>query len=277
MARTIQQIKKEITDAWISDPAIRDKYELDASKTFEEQFSVVSIESILFFVVAASVWTLETLFDIHRNETENALSAMKPHRLKWYRDKTLAFQDGYLLPEDSDVYAVIDEAAKVVKYAAAVEPPDSSKILIKIAGGDALRDKLPEATAAQVKEYLDWIKDAGVRIDLVNLSPDAYKCEVDIYFNAMLLADRVRDTVRAAIVGYIENLPFNGEYSNMSLVDVLQGVDGVVIPELKAAYSKPQSGDFDFELINARRMPVAGYFRAYNDADIVINMIAYDN
>jgi hypothetical protein len=277
MARTIAQIKKEITDVWISDTAIRDKYELDASKTFEQQFSVVSIESILFFVVAASIWTLETLFDIHRRETEDTLSAMKPHCLKWYRNKTLAFQDGYLLPPDSDVYPIIDEAAKVVKYAAAVEPPDSSKILIKIAGGDALRDKLPDATAAQVKEYLRWIKDAGVRIDLVNLSPDAYRCEVDIYYNAMLLADRVRDAVRAAIVGYIENLPFNGEYSNMALIDVLQRVNGVVIPELKAAYSKPAVAGFDYSLINARGIPEAGYFRAYGDADITINMIAYDS
>ncbi|GAB6123089.1 hypothetical protein [Dysgonomonas termitidis] len=277
MARTIQQIKKEMTDAWISDPAIRDKYELDATKTFEEQFSVVSIESILFFVVAASTWTLETLFDIHRREVEDTLSAQKPHRLKWYRNKTLAFQDGYLLPEDSDIYPVIDEAAKVVKYAAAVEPPDSSKILIKIAGGDALRDKLPDATAAQVKEYIDWIKDAGVRIDLVNLSPDAYRCEVDIYYNAMLLADRVRDAVRVAIVGYIENLPFNGEYSNMALVDTLQGVEGVVIPELKAAYSHPGGGAFAFDIINAKLTPVAGYLRAYNESDIVINMIAYDS
>lgn len=265
-----------MTDSYIASAAIRNSYGLDASKTFEEQFSVVSIESVVFFIFATAVWTLERLFDIFRREVDDTLSMKKPHRLKWYRDKTLAFQQDYLLPVDSDIYPVIDEAAKVVKYAAAVETPDSSKLLIKIAGGGALRDKLPDDVAAQVAEYLQWIKDAGTRVDLINRSPDAYRCEIDIYYNAMLLADRVGEAVRQAINGYIENLPFNGEYSNMALVDALQGVEGVVIPELKNSYSRPSAGDFDYELINAKRIPEAGYFRAYDPGDITINMIAYE-
>ncbi|NDV79915.1 hypothetical protein [Dysgonomonas sp. 511] len=205
------------------------------------------------------------------------MQALKPHTLKWYRDKTLAFQDGYLLPADGDTYEVIDPAAQVVKYAAAVEPADSSKLLIKIAGeAGGLRDKLPDDTATQIFNYLQWIKDAGVRIDLVNRSPDAYRCEVDIYYNGMQLADRVKDAVREAINGYIENLPFNGEYSNMALIDALQVVEGVVIAELKSAYSHPSGGDVNFTLINAKRIPDAGYFRAYEDTDIVINMIPYE-
>jgi hypothetical protein len=130
--------------------------------------------------------------------------------------------------------------------------------------------------AEQVRNYLNWIKDAGVRIDLVNLSADAFRCELDIYYNAMLLADRVEQAVRDAINAYIENLPFNGEYSNMALVDALQQVEGVVIPELTASYSKPFTGDFDYSLINAKRISEAGYFRAYDVEDITINMVAYE-
>ncbi|NDW10443.1 hypothetical protein [Dysgonomonas sp. 520] len=276
MARTIAEIKKEITDRFMSFESVKLLYGLDETKTFEQQFSTASIESVLFYCVAACVWTLETLFDLHKNEVTDTISNLKPGRAKWYRNKVLAFQKDYLLPEDSDTYAVIDEAARVVKYCAVVEAQDSSKLQIKIAGGDALRDKLDDATEVQVKAYINWVRYAGVRIELINQSPDKFKCEVDIHYNAMLMVDNVRNAVREAIVGYIENLSFNGEYSNMALTDALQAIDGVVIPELKAAYSKPVHADYDFSLINTKRVPDAGYFRAYNDTDITINMIPYE-
>jgi len=276
MARTISEIKNEMTAAFIANPVIIGKYNLQQGKTFEDQFSSVSLESILFYVVATCAWTLEKLFDIFRKEVDDTLSLRKPHRLKWYRDKTLAFQDNYLLPVDGDVYDMIDEEAKVVKYAAAVETPDSSKLIVKIAGGEP-RDKLSDETAMQVEAYLNWIKDAGVRIDLVNQQPDHFYCVVDIYYNAMQLADRVKKAVHDAIVGYIENLPFNGEYTNMALTDVLQKVEGVVIPELRGAYSFPVIGDYVKEPIHAKKIPVAGYFRAYEDTDINITMIAYEH
>jgi len=277
MSRTILEIKTEITDRFINHPTIQTKYELDTSKTFDEQFSVVSLESIIFYIVAVSIWTIESLFDIFKAEVDTTLSNQKPHRLKWYRDKTLAFQKDYLLPLDSDVYEKIDETAKVVKYAAAVETPDSSRLFIKIAGEtNGLRDKLEDNIATQVFSYLQWIKDAGVRIDLINQSPDSFACEIDIYYNAMLLPDRVEAAVREAINNYIENLPFNGEYSNMALIDILQTVEGVVIPELKESSSKPAVGDYNFNPIEAKRIPDAGYFRAYKDSDIIINMKAYE-
>lgn len=277
MARTIAEIKQEQTDRYIQYPTIRTMYDLKDGKTFEDQFSIVSIESIVFYIVATAIWTLEKLFDIFKVEVETTLSDKKPHRLKWYRDKTLSFQKDHLLAVDSDIYTTIDEAAKVVKYAAAVETPDSSKLFIKIAGeANNLRDKLPDDVEIQVFNYLQWIKDAGVRIDLINQSPDHFKCEIDIHYNAMLLPDRVSDAVRKAITDYIENLPFNGEYSNMALIDALQVVDGVVIPELIESSSKPAIGDYNFAIINAKKIPDAGYLRAYKDTDIKINMIAYE-
>ncbi|MDU1893040.1 MAG: hypothetical protein E6767_20380 [Dysgonomonas sp.] len=274
--RTISDIFNEIGNAYIAVRGVQVLYGLDENKTFAEQFSPVSIESIIFYRVAYIVWTLESLFALFRQEIESLLSTKKPARLPWYKNMLLAFQKDYILPPDTDVYNVIDESAMVVKYAAAVEPSDSSKILIKIAGGDSLRDKLDDETAEQVRAYLRRIKPAGIRIDLVNEHPDAFICEIDIYYDAMLLADRVEESARKAIESYIENLPFNGEYSNVALTDVLQGIEGIIIPELKAAYSRPSHADYKPTLINAKRIPEAGYFRAYESGDITLNMIAYE-
>jgi hypothetical protein len=273
---TIQEIKKQMTDEFIANPKVVEMYGLNTSKSFEEQFSVASIESILFFVAATAMWSMQSIFSLFRADVSAALAADKAHRASWYKTKTLAFQEDTLLPADSDVYQVIEPENQVVKYCSAVDAQDSSKLMIKIAGEQGgLRQPLTNEITAQVTAYLNAVKDAGVRIQLINLAPDYFKAEIDVYYDATLYADRVSDAVKAGVREYIENLPFNGEYSNVGLIDRLQQVEGVIIPELKYSESHPALAGYDFAPINAKKTPEAGYFRVYDDADLTINMIAY--
>ena len=85
--------------------------------------------------------------------------------------------------------------------------------------------------------------------------------------------ERLEADCEAAIKDYIENLPFNGEYTNMALVDVLQQIDGVKIAEFRNASSAKASDPGAFSGINAKVVPAAGYFKADN---IQLNMIAYE-
>ena len=55
MARTIQEIRRSISEAFIADPTIQAGYKLAPGKTFEEQFSKVSLEAILFWVFASAI------------------------------------------------------------------------------------------------------------------------------------------------------------------------------------------------------------------------------
>lgn len=68
MPRSISDIRREIAAAYIADPTVQRSYKLDPRKTYDEQFSKVSLESILFWAFASAVWTLEALFDKHRTE-----------------------------------------------------------------------------------------------------------------------------------------------------------------------------------------------------------------
>ena len=54
MARTIAEIKKEMTDAYISNSIIRDIYGITGDADFDSVFSPVSIESTLFYIFAAT-------------------------------------------------------------------------------------------------------------------------------------------------------------------------------------------------------------------------------
>lgn len=287
MAQKIADIKKEITDYFIQNETVIALYGLDTSKTFEDQFSKVSLESILFYVVAVAIWSLQVLFDTHKAEMTALIAEKKPHRLKWYRDKTLSFQYGRDLIDDNDLYDntdVTDEQIaleRVVKYAAAVE--QAGVVIVKVATastpstGSGSGDRVPldgdqeEALTAYLKE----IKDAGVKLSLVNEEANTFTATLDIYYDPMVLNASLNslanggNPVREAIADFIANLPFNGEYRNSALVDRLQSVEGVVIPELHASA-------IDGAAILAKANPASGYMKVYNEVDLVLNAIAYD-
>ena len=280
MARTIDVIKEEITTSFMSSEAAASLYGFTVGDNFAAHFSKVSVESVLFYVVASSIWVLEKMMDSHRADVDERIAVALPHRPVWYRNKALAFMQGCTLSGDTDSYdttGMTDEeisAALPVKWAAAVESADASILTIKVAGEEGgVRCRLDEATAAQLLAYLGEIKDAGVRISLVNKDPDTYNCEVDVYYDPMLAPSTVEAACRAAIRTYITNLPFNGEYTNMSLVDALQLVEGVKVVEFGGATTTPSGVSGVSIPINGRYTPISGYFMT---AQVTINMVAYE-
>jgi len=284
MARTIAQIKTEITTTFMADANLALQYGFTVGASFDDEFSKVSLESILFFIVASAIWTLETLFDVHVSELNTLIDTKKPHRLKWYRDKALAFQYGRSLAQDQDTYDTVVESEKVVKYASAQEY--GGRVYVKVATGDSEKTPLPSAQETALVAYMADVKDAGVTIVVANKAADHYSSNIDIYYDPMVLnADGMslatgEPIVRNTILDYVQNqIPFNGEYRNAALVDTLQALDGVVIPEMKLAQTVT---DEDFQAggswspISARCTPASGYFKVYAEADLVLTFIPYE-
>lgn len=274
MARTVTEIKESLAADFMRNEAAASAYEFTPGDNFTERFSKVSVENVLFYVVACAVWVLECLFDAHTADVDSRIDEILPHRPKWYRDKALRFMKGKVLLPDSDEYdtSTMSEeeiaATRVVKHAVAVESRETSILTVKVAGeSDGRRAPLDEETVQQLEAYFAEIKDAGVRINVVNKEGDPFSCEVDIYYDAMLTPETVKNDCEAAIKSYIENIPFNGEYTNMALVDTLQGVDGVKVVELTRASTGGAA-------INARYVPDAGYFTV---GTLTLNLKAYNN
>lgn len=277
MARTISEIKETLSGDFMRNADVARAYGFAPGDSFTAHFSRASVESVLFYIFAAAAWVIETLFDRHKAEVNERVEQIMPHRPKWYRDMVLKFMKSKALIPDTDDYDTTGmteddiAAARVVKHAVATENIDSSILTIKVAGEDGgTRVKLDAQTEEQLLAYIMEVKDAGVKIALVNMDADTFDCEVDIYYDPMLIPEEVEAAARAAIEDYIENLPFNGEYTNMALIDRLQAVEGVRIPELKGASTSP-AGDTAVIEIDARYVPLAGYFAA---GSITLNMRA---
>ncbi|MCC8154676.1 MAG: hypothetical protein LIP01_11000 [Tannerellaceae bacterium] len=275
--RTIEEIKDTMATDFMQNDEVAKKFEFATGEKFSDYFSKVSIINILFYIVSVSIWLLEKLFEAHQQDVNHQIEEILPHRVKWYRDKALNFLKGVDLIEETDRFDTHDmteeqiEEARVIKHAVAAELKNLSVLQIKVAGevkeknenGEEIIRRVPldAGTESELEVYLSQIKDAGVYVQVVNSEPDLFRCSVRIYYNPMIAAETVKNNCHQTIVNYIENLPFNGEYTNMELTNLIQAVEGVKITYLKDVEKKGMD-DEDFMAIQVRATPHAGYYKA---------------
>lgn len=274
MARTIKAIQAEIILA----------KENDAILSALDSTSKVAIWRLWTFIVASAIWTLEVLFDAHKSNVQDLIEAQKPHTLRWYQQKALSFQYGSDLVAGEDYFdnSLLDAdqvaAQLVIAEAAAVE--NNFLLTIKVSGetNGELAPVSNDIYDALVY-YFSEIKDAGVKLSVINNDPDKMTIKMDVYYNPLVLTsdgnriDGASDTpVQDAINNYLRNLQFNGEMVLSHLIDYCQAVEGVEIPHvvecLCAKFDNPA-----FINVTVRYEPYAGTLRIYNDTDIELNFI----
>lgn len=274
MARTITQIHNELKSNFIANTDIQEKYGIDTSLTFDQQFSKVSIENLFLYIVAVSIYILEQLFDDHKTDVDEALANMRPHRLQWYVTKAKAFQYGDSLVSDADYYDVEDEEKQIISHASAEEV--AGRLFIKVAKlVDNSLAPLSSTELSSFTTYMERIKDAGVSITYISDEGDDLRIVMDIWYdplvvneNGELLEDSSVKPAEDAIRNFIVNLPFNGEFIVTDLVDALQEAQGIDIPVILSAESK--YADNDWENIDGKVVPHAGYFKL-SEENLVLN------
>ena len=274
MARTIQEIQTLILQAKAQEPALN---ELNST-------SKVAIWRLWVYIIAVAIWSLEKLFDQHRTDIDKRLAELKPHTARWYRSKALAFQYGFDLLPDSDKFnnqghtEEAIEASKIVKYSAVIESKNEGRLIVKIATeqGEQLQP-ITDAQKQAFEAYLQEIKDAGVRLSVVNYQPDILHLQMKIIYDPLVLDSNGQSILHATkpveetIKSYLKRLPFNGELVLAHLIDALQQAEGVKIPHLVLAQSKNITiggGYGAFETIEISKIPTAGYFTIDNFNDI---------
>lgn len=272
MARTVEEIKKDMTAEFMKMEAVKSRYGLDGSKSFADCFSMASLENIIFYVFAVAVWALEKLFDLHRADVDARIEQLEPHTLRWYVSKAKAYMQGHKLVTDCDYYdteGMTEQdiaAAKVVKYAVATE--SNTVVYIKVAREV---DGNPAAlTAGQLEgltSYMNEIKDAGVSVQLRNEPADQMRISLLIYYDSTLLiidangngSQNGKDPVRETTKQVIENLPFNGMFRKSDLMAALQALPCVEVADIKSVKVKPRNGA-EWQTVEGYDRPFSGYY-----------------
>lgn len=281
--RSIREIKREICDAFVSHPDIIKAYGLRPGKTFEEQFSKVSLESILFYVVASSMWLMESMMHKHRDEVVELVESLKPHRLRWYSHMARLYMHGHQLIRDTDRYDLSGLSneqiaeARVVRYAVSTE--SSTIVYIKVAGADGAGRPAPLSARefAGFKAYVDEIKDAGVAIEVINQPPDSIRLNLELFVSASFLGNHAvaNQTVSSVIQGVLNSFPFDGILRLSDIVRALEALSDVEVAVIRAAEVKTYHA-LEWTNVDGYCRPYAGYwsldglgvnYRLYNKYD----------
>ncbi len=241
MARSVAEIKKTMTDAFMADVTIREKYGLSSQDTWNGSFSAVSLENILFFILAACFHVLESIFDRHKTDVEEKVSSAVVASVPWYYKMALAFQYGDALvlnPKTSQYeYAQVDEEKRVIRYAAVRDKGTSVQILVS-GEQNGIPSVLSNDVLSVFKQYMNRVKIAGVILNISSHASDRVLIRAVITINPLVLDEKgahLKDgskPVETAIAGYLKNIVYGGTFNKTRLVDAIQAVDGVEDIEL---------------------------------------------
>jgi hypothetical protein len=127
MARNIIDIQNKILDGIAA----------DANLVALNSPSKTAIYRLLVFVVAYAIWLLEVIFDAHKTEIDTAIYNQKSGTPRWYSSMSLAFQYGFALKVDDDIFDNTNftddqiAASKIIKYCSVKESLESSRLIVK--------------------------------------------------------------------------------------------------------------------------------------------------
>lgn len=278
MARSVSEIKRTMTDAFMADAVIREKYELKEGDTFSSVFSMVSLENILFFIVASAHYVLERIFEQFKADVSERIEKGVVATIPWYHRMARNYQHGYELHLNEDTfryeYDTIDEGAQIVRYVAVRDMGGSIQILVS---GE--KDKRPVPLSNEVltafKSYMNAVKIAGVVLSIRSAAADKIQISATIEVDPMVFrtdGTRILDgsrPVEDAIKRYLAGITYGGVFNKTKLVDAIQGVEGVVDVTITDCVAKASNHPDYIRVATNNHTAYAGCYELENENNTI--------
>ncbi len=237
MARTIDEIQDSIKADFIKNTTLIDSYSLDTTKSFDNQFSKVALESILIYIISVAINLFEKVLDKNKSEIEHIISSQKLMGYAYYQTKAFEFQYGHHLVYNPDNYTYeypsIDESAKIIKYCSVREYKDDgvTKLRIMVSGRDGAALTTNQKNA--FLKYLEYVGAAGIHYSMISQAPTKIGFSMTIYRDSLLLSGQgtlYKDDskpVEDAIKRYLNTLDYAGKFNRNKFIAALLEAEGV--------------------------------------------------
>lgn len=255
-----------MTAAFVADATVRDLYGLAEGDRFEEKFSTVSLENIIFHIVATCVYIVEALFDRHRTEVDEVAASAQVATVPWYYARVRAYQHGDALQFDGETFAYgyAEDAPerRVVKYAAVRDQGTWLQILAA-AEKDGRPTPLTEEQLQGLVAYINRVKIAGVIVSVSSEAAASIRVQAVVFVDPMVMnadGQRIIDgsyPVRDAIDAYLAGVVYGGSLNKTKLVDAIQEVEGVKDVLLEGV-SRSTDGGATYEEITGNNYQAPG-------------------
>jgi hypothetical protein len=222
MARTLEAIRNQIKDEFLSQPALSN---IDIESQVSEILYIIDI-------VALSIQLGDLQLDAALQIINAEILKQQRGTLKWYQEQCKLFQVGDQLQDDG-TYGVLDTSKQIITRASVTQTV-AGVITIKVAKGEAGSESaLSGVELLQFTNYIEKIKFAGNTCNIISLNADQLKLEGTIYYDGIFSQETMKERVQVVLEDFLINkVTFDGKVRLNYIIDSLQKVEGLIDCEL---------------------------------------------
>jgi hypothetical protein len=222
MARTIQEIEAKILQSIAQNSYL----------SMLNSPSDTALYRNLAYLIAVVHNALEQLWDIFKKEVDDKIAQRRLGTPSWYSQSALDFQLGDNL-NNFGFYEIIDDTKKIIKKSSFKES-NAGILTLKVAKYDNELLPLSPTELTQFRNYIDEIKFAGTRVNIVSLEADKLRMNIKVFFEGIFTENLIKENVKNAIKTHLLNLSFDGILLKNALIDSIRNVEGVYDVEFVA-------------------------------------------
>ena len=221
MSRTLTQIYTEAVDT-------RNKY-LELTELTND--SKMSIINAFTWVVAAAIYSFETLMDVFVVDIATTFNSRINGTPDYYANSMLKWQYGDSLIVDENgtsfYYAQEDVTKRIITHVSYQEVHSEEYkddvLILKVATGDGNKmSKLTDNQLIAARSYLNQIKFAGVKCNVVSRNGDVLVPRVTIYYDGGVSKEELYDAIDKSLTDFITSMKFDSLIYAQKVIDVLQ-------------------------------------------------------
>lgn len=226
MSRTINDIYKE---------AVEERNKRLELKEFKSD-SKLSVLNGITWTFAAVIHSFETLLDVFAIDISNAINNRVNGTPAYYANALLQYQKGDTLVVREDGlafgYATVDKTKQIITQVSYVESTEETKLdstlILKVATGEQGKlAKIPEDELVMINAYINQIKFAGTRINVISREGDVLIPKVTVYYDGAVTEAEIYDNIEGKLNEYIMNMEFDSSVYASKILEVIKSAEHV--------------------------------------------------
>lgn len=226
MSRTLTEIYNEAVET-------RNKY-LELTELTND--SKMSIINAFTWVTAAAIYSFETLLDVFTTDIAKTFTKRINGTSAYYANAMLKWQygDDLIINDEGTAfhYATEDTTKRLITHVSYQEYYNEefkdNILILKVASGEGRSlSQLSDEELIAARAYLNQIKFAGVKCNVVSRRGDVLVPRLTVYYDGAITKEELYDNIDTALIDFIVNMKFDSLVYSQKIIDAIQKVEHV--------------------------------------------------
>ena len=198
--------------------------------------SKMSVMNGILWVVAAVIYSFETLLDVFAVDITEAINGRINGTPNYYANALLQYQQGdeLIVREDGLAfgYAAVDETKRIITQVSYVESTDDqnidSKLILKVATGTKGNlEAIPAEELVPINAYIGKLKFAGTRVEVISTKGDVLIPRLTVFYDGAIPESEMYDAIEFQLKEYVMNIEFDAAVYVSRLTDAIRKAEHV--------------------------------------------------